>query len=150
MDLEDISVRITMFALVALAMFSSADNFSDREKLLGSWQSQLTSAQVGGPWMIESKGADVWHITHSVGDQKLLEFECSTMGRDCEAKESGKPAKVSMWFNGPKLVELETKGKEVVKRRFAVAGEGDTLDIEVIPIEPAGKTETLRFRRLQK
>jgi hypothetical protein len=55
-----------------------------------------------------------------------------------------------MWFNGPKLVELETKGKEVVKRRFAVAGEGDTLEIEVIPIEPAGKTETLRFRRLQK
>jgi hypothetical protein len=150
MDLEDISVRITMFALVALAMIAAADNFSDREKLLGSWQPQQTSAKEAGAWMIESKGADVWHITHSVGDQKLLEFECSTMGRDCEAKESGKPAKVSMWFNGPKLVELETKGKEVVKRRFAVAGEGDTLEIEVIPIEPAGKTETLRFRRLQK
>jgi hypothetical protein len=55
-----------------------------------------------------------------------------------------------MWFNGDKLVELETKGREVVKRSFAVPQQGDTLEVEVIPIVPEGRTETLHFARAQR
>ena len=55
-----------------------------------------------------------------------------------------------MWFSGPKLVELVTKGRQVIKRRFAVAEAGDTLELEVIPIQPDGKTETIRLRRVQR
>jgi hypothetical protein len=46
-----------------------------------------------------------------------------------------------MWFNGPKLVELETRGAQVVKRRFSITGDGDTMDLETIPIVPTGKSE---------
>jgi hypothetical protein len=51
-----------------------------------------------------------------------------------------------MWFNGPKLVELETSGTQVVKRRFSITGNGDTMDLEAIPIAPVGKVETSHFK----
>jgi hypothetical protein len=53
-----------------------------------------------------------------------------------------------MWFNGPKLVEIEARGTEVVKRRFSVTGDGDRMDVETIPIVPAGKSETRHFKRV--
>jgi hypothetical protein len=56
---------------------------------------------------------------------------------------------VSVWFSGPKLVELETKGSEVIKRRFQVAGQGDTMQLEVISIVPDGRTETKMLKRVE-
>ena len=88
-------------------------------------------------------------VTYMLGDRKVMDFECSTQGKECEIKDSGKSAKVSLWYNGPTLVELETKGNEVVKRRFAAAPQ-DSLSVEVIPVQPDGKTETVHFRRSQK
>jgi hypothetical protein len=46
-------------------------------------------------------------------------------------------------------VETETIGSRVVKRRFAVTGDGDKMELEVIPIEPEGKTETVVFKRVR-
>jgi hypothetical protein len=54
-----------------------------------------------------------------------------------------------MWHLGPKLVQLETKGNEVIKRRFLVSDQGDTMQVECISIAPDEKTETLTFRRVQ-
>ena len=51
-------------------------------------------------------------------------------------------------FNGSKLVLLETRGDQVVKRLFATAQTGDILDLDVIPMTPDGKTETLHFQRV--
>jgi hypothetical protein len=53
-----------------------------------------------------------------------------------------------MWFNGATLVELETSGNDVVKRRFKVTGDGDTMEIETVAISPAGKNETAHFKRV--
>ncbi len=47
-----------------------------------------------------------------------------------------------MWFLGPKLVQLET-------RRFSVTDQGDVMQVELIPISPGGKPETVKFRRVQ-
>lgn len=82
-------------------------------------------------------------------ERKVAEFECGTEGSECAIKDTGRHAKVSMWFNGSKLVVLETRGDRIVKRRFGVSGKEDTLEPEIIPIMPAGKTETLRFRRVR-
>jgi hypothetical protein len=46
------------------------------------------------------------------------------------------------------LVELETTGSEVVKRRFKVTGDRDTMDLETIAIAPAAKDETTHFKRV--
>jgi hypothetical protein len=54
-----------------------------------------------------------------------------------------------MWFNGTKLVELETVGNQVVKRRFTVTGDGDTMELETIPMVPSGSSEITHFKRSQ-
>jgi hypothetical protein len=43
---------------------------------------------------------------------------------------------MSMWFNGPKLIELETTGNQGVKRRFTVTGDGDSMELETIRVAP--------------
>jgi len=142
-------LRNMLFPLVIVAAAAFGDEGSDRAKLLGTWQPQSTSKEAG-TWKLESKGSETLRVTQLLGEQKLVELECPTNGQECGMKESGKPAKASLYFNGSKLVELETKGREVVKRRFGIAGTGDTLEVEIIPIVPAGKSETLWFERVQR
>lgn len=116
---------------------------ADRAKLYGSWQAQDQS----GVWMIQEQGNGV-HLTNSQGDRKIAEFVCD-LGKECEVKDAGKKVKVTMYFNGAKLVIMETRGEEVLKRRFAVAETGDVLEVENIPVVPSGQTETAHFTRLQ-
>jgi hypothetical protein len=126
--------------LILAAVCSYADD-SDKSKLIGTWS---TSGDPRATWVLAAPG-DVMHITYSQNDQKISEVECNTVGRECESKQSGKPVKVSMWFNGPKLVMMETRGTEVVKRRFHASDDGQTLELETIPIVPEGKTEIVRL-----
>jgi hypothetical protein len=116
-------------------------------RLMGAWESQERPDNAGRmTWLLEAKG-DAVHVTYLQGNQKLAEFECDTSGRECPAKDSGHAAKISLWFNGPMLVALETKGSEVVKRRFAVAGTGEEMDVELIPVVSKSKAETVHFKR---
>ena len=125
------------------------DNTSARAQLIGAWQPKDPAVKDAGVWTFERKGGDVIHITYAVGDQKTVEMECETTGKDCKVKDTGKSAKVSMWFSGRNLVSLETRGDEIVKRRFGV-GDGDSLEVEIIPIQPDGKKETVEFRRVKQ
>ena len=45
---------------------------------------------------------------------------------------------------------METRSSEVVKWRFHVVGDGDTLELEVIPIAPGGKSEVIHMSRLSR
>lgn len=131
------------------ALQLGADDTTARAELIGAWQPKDTAVKDVGMWTFQSKGSDVIHITYAVGDQKMVEIECETTGKDCKVKDSGKSAKVSMWYSGRNLVSLETRGDEVVKRRFDV-DDGGALEVETIPIQPAGKTEKLEFRRVKQ
>lgn len=126
-----------MFSAAALA-----SDDADRAKLIGAWESHSD----GASWILAEEG-DALHITHLQNDRKLAEFTCNTSGRECSVKEGGKTAKVSLWFNGPKLVVMETQGSEVVKRRFHAAGDSNALELETIPIVPEGKPETATLNR---
>jgi len=142
------SVRIISAGIVLLgAMAWAADDPEvQRAKLVGKWQLQTDAASEKSPvWVVEDKRFSI-HITRLVGDQKVCEFECD-LGKECKTKDSGKSVTEQVYFNGPRLVELETKGSEIVKRRFAAASQADTLEVEVIPLVPAGKSETLVFKR---
>lgn len=147
---SSIFLGVLLFAAFGSAADAVSDDASSRARLVGTWQVQESAGGDGGVWIFEHKDGDVMHVTYTLGSQKVIDFECTTKGKECEIKDSGKSAKSSMWFSGSQLVELETKGGEVVKRRFAVAPEGDLLEVEVIPIQPDGKTETLHFRRIQR
>jgi hypothetical protein len=132
-------VALTALCLGAVAL--AADD--DRAKLTGTWQSSSGSET----WVLQDKG-ETWHIAYTQGNQKPAEFDCAADGRDCNVKEAGHAAKVSLYFNGPRLVELETKGAEVIKRRFAVGQQGDQMDVEVIPVVSTEKAATVHFKRV--
>src|ERR1019366_7534122 len=124
-----------------------ADDVSDRAKLLGSWQAQDVSGKEATVWVLEMKGTAL-HISESLGDRKISEFECIPKGVECEGTVAGNKATVSMYYDGPALVQLETKGSDVTRRRFTVTGQPDMMDLEVRPIVGAGKAETLHLKRI--
>ncbi|HTS28742.1 MAG TPA: hypothetical protein VMH81_22885 [Bryobacteraceae bacterium] len=144
-------MRFRLTVLVSIlgvaAGFALADEISDRAKLAGTWQPKAGERSDYGTWTFVDRDGSI-RITEEANGQKIAEFECNTMGRECEVKESGHSTKVSLWYNGPKLVEMHTRGSEVVKRRFQVT-DGDVLELEVIPIAPAGKPELIHMDRLR-
>ena len=142
-------IRIITLTALSFAMTGfAADNPDDRSKLVGTWQLEDSSMKEAGVWTIEEKN-DKLRIKHATGDQKADEFECNTMGRECKAEEAGKPVTISMWYSGPKLVELETRGSNVIKRRFSPK-DADTLELEVIPVVPEGKSQVVSLRRVHQ
>ena len=140
-------VLIASLLCVAVSVMP-ADDTEDRGKLAGKWQPADGQKSDYGTWVLEAKETGV-RVVQEANGQKMAEYECNTMGRECEMQEDGRSAKVSMWFNGPRLVQMRTRGSEVVKRRFHVTGDGNTLELEVIPIAPSGKTEIVRMSRCQ-
>jgi len=139
---------LTLGAVFAIGT-ALADDSAGRARISGEWQRQNVAGKDSGEsWILEGK-EDAIHLTQIQNGQKVSEVDCNTMGRACEMKDSGRHAKVSFWFNGPKLVELETRGSEVVKRRFSVGEQGDTMEVEEIPVAPGGKPEVLQFKRVQ-
>ena len=143
-------MRIPIIALSTLLLvgIAAADDEASRAKLMGKWQQSDGEADARSTWALEEITADSIRVTNSSGAQTVTEFECNTVGKECAVKDAGRKSKVSMWFNGPKLVEMETKGAQVVKRLFSIAGDGDAMELETIPIAPAGKVETSHFKRV--
>jgi len=144
------SIYLGITLLLPLGVGALADDQGDRQKLLGTWEPQGVTAEntAASSWTF-SAARNSMQVTEAEAGKKITDFACGTGGTPCEVKTAGKKATVSLWFNGPSLVEMETKGSEVVKRRFKILPQGDAMEMEVIPIVPSGKTETLQFKRAQ-
>jgi hypothetical protein len=138
---------LVVLSALLLASSAFADDDTGRAKLMGQWQQTDGSGETKSTWALDGSGDSI-HVVKSAGSQTLAEFECNTLGKECAVKDAGRRAKVSLWFNGPKLIEMETVGSDVVKRSFSVAGDGDAMDLETIPIAPGGATETTHFKRV--
>ena len=83
--------------IAASLLFSAAGllaDGADREKLIGTWESHGDGG-TRARWVLRSNG-DLLHITRAENDRNLSEFECNTVGRECDVKEAGKPMKVSI------------------------------------------------------
>lgn len=138
---------IVCIGILVLANTARAGDSDEHAKLIGSWEAIGSGKEAGTIWTLVQADSKM-SITQSHDGQKVLYVECSMGGAVCEVKESGKPTKVSMWFNGPKLVEMEVRGSDVLKRRFQASEDGATLQIEVIPVAPGGKADLLQLKRL--
>jgi hypothetical protein len=135
--------RYVTAGLLHGALAAWADDGDPRAKLTGSWK----DAKTASAWVLQPI-SDGIHISGSNGEKVAVEFD-RQMAKECQIKDAGHRAKVMMYFNGPKLIETETIGSRVVKRRFTVTGDGDTMEVETIPVEPEGKPETAVFKRVQ-
>ncbi len=142
------TVPIVALSTLLLAGAAFADDYTSRARLIGKWQQNDGNGDAKSTWILAEAPAEAIHVISSTGAQTVAEFECNTVGKECEVKDAGRRSKVSMWFNGLKLVEMETRGSQVLKRRFNVTGNGDTMDMETIPIFPTGKVETTHFKRV--
>jgi hypothetical protein len=135
--------------IICLSPFLYGDTASDRLKLSGTWHPERAEGKRAETWVIEKRPETI-HIVHTLDDGKKFDIDCNSIAKECKVKdEDGKNAKVSMWFYDSKLVEMETRGSEVVKRRFVVTGDGDTMQLEVIPVVPDGKPILSSFKRDQ-
>ena len=141
-------MRLPLILLLLSGAAALADDQSDRQKLLGSWEQQSPVENIlATSWTFSATGNSM-RIKELEGGSKVADFASGTDGTPCEIQTGGKRAMVSLWFNGPRLVEMETKGSDV-KRRFKILPVSGIIEMEVIPIVPGGKTETFGFKRAQ-
>lgn len=141
-------IRVLYLGALLTAVCAMADDSDMRAKLAGSWQLQTEGAKEPSSYTLEPI-TDGIHISASDGGKTVSDFQCK-LAADCQIKDAGHHAKVMIYYNGPKLVETETIGSRVVKKRYAVTGDGNTMELEIIPVEPEGKTETVVFKRAAK
>lgn len=118
-----------------------------RPDLSGDWQLDAARSapnlhdSSGLSWRIEQNDGTI-HLIENEGNKTVSDVRCATDGKDCKVKDAGRPATLSLYYNGPVLVELETSGHNndtVVKRRFSLSPDGSALTIEVNQLMPEGK-----------
>jgi hypothetical protein len=133
-----------------LAAAAAADDDASRAKLMGSWET-VEAGKDAQTWTFQPKDpkGDVLHVTNASPQKTMMEFDCDSFGHDCVVKDNGRNAKVSLYYNGPKLIQMETRGPFICKRIFLITGDGDTMDLTQEVYAPSAKTETLHFRRVQ-
>jgi hypothetical protein len=143
---------VVLLACSALAVLSLPLAGQDRPNLSGTWQfdsskSELHTAKVGGATWVISEDDSTIQITESEdGASKKIELKCTTDGKQC--KESGNKATTSFWYNGPMLVEMESKGERVMRYRMKLSDDGKTLTVDTTSIVPQStENDVLVFRK---
>mgnify|MGYP000868056244 FL=1 len=142
--------RFASFIAVGLLAASYAIASDSRPDLSGTWK--IDPARTDEPSLnkdlmlqIEDRGDNI-HVKETRGTNAksdISEFTCSTAGSECGMHDAGSKAKVTVYYNEPALVVLKTHGRRgsmVEKRRISLSPKGDSLLVEVVPIEPSGKS----------
>jgi len=103
-------------ACLILALFALPVNAQDPPKpgITGTWQldaakSELHNSKMTSAIWVIDEGDNSIHITETEGGKsKKIDMQCTTDGKECQV--SGDKSKASFWYNGPILVEMQTKG----------------------------------------
>ncbi|MCC6537124.1 MAG: hypothetical protein IT162_06210 [Bryobacterales bacterium] len=130
--------RAILLALGAMPFLCAAE----RPDFTGNWRQE---GGQGGTITITQSEEEL-SISSKAGAG--TEVKCALRGQSCKAIVDGERVSVSYWFNGPMLVEMATGGKQkdrAVKTRRKLAEDGQTMEVEVMPIAPPGKAEKLTF-----
>lgn len=142
----------TLLACSALAILTlPLAGQDDRPNLSGTWQfdssqSQLHTLTVAGATWVISQDESSIQITESEGGAgKTTERKCTTDGKECKI---GGKATASFWYNGPMLVEMESKGDHVTRYRMKLSEDGKTLTVDTTSIVPkSSQDDVLVFRK---
>jgi hypothetical protein len=111
--------------------------------LSGTWHSDSNASL---KWILSQKG-DQLHVQEFTGNRVETDFTCSLLGTECVAKKGGRSEKISMYFNGAKLVEIRERGESAIKQWLTVSADGKTLTVETVPLVSGEKPETVSFHR---
>ena len=127
---------------------------ASKPNLSGAWRMSLEKSDshfarlAALTWVIDQKEAAL-HISEIArqpdGKETKRDFDCTTDGKECSTGEKGQPTRVSFWYNGAVLVELESRGanrESIIKKRMTLSEDGKLMRVELIPVvgsEQAGK-----------
>ncbi|MEP6715944.1 MAG: hypothetical protein ABJC09_10235 [Terriglobia bacterium] len=111
-----------------------------------TWDGTWATSQGGQTELTLTRTDETVHVKEARDNKVLVEYTCKLDGKECEIRDEGHKAKVSVWVNGAKLVEVRTRGAEITRRRFTPK-EGGKLDVEETELSRPGKTETIAYER---
>ena len=140
-------------AIGLLALGLGAAVAAERPDLNGVWQltgNPATDSKLKAEVLTIHQSEDSVEIadarTAKNGKETKDDIQCNTMGQECKLKN----LHVSLYYNGPRLVMVQTEHDVVTKKRFMPSDDGKTLNLEVIHMAPGPeKTETLTFTKQQ-
>jgi hypothetical protein len=140
-----------MSKFLCLLLVTGAISFAqDHPNFSGNWQLDSTKSEGASAKTMAlaiQQNDDKIAVT-SDEEGKSTSFECATNGQNCKVK--GEPAQVSMYYNGPTLVELDMEGhngEHVIKKRLHISDGGKTMEMEVMRISPPGPSDKLIFNK---
>jgi hypothetical protein len=144
---QTIVVIISFSLPLIFTLVAHSDDNDARETIIGTWQVQSDVDHPSPPqWSFTRKDAAI-EITEIEDGSRVASYLCKTDGTFCQVKAGGEKATISLWFNGPSLVEMEKRGLDVLERRFVVLPQKDTMEMQLVHVVPGGKTEMFRLKR---
>jgi hypothetical protein len=145
-----IVLKVVILLVVLCVPLASQQVLSNgKTDFSGSWELKKDGQPGAVSKLLINQREDEVHIRDSdVQRDMQTNLKCGTKGVECKARVDGRDARVTLWYNGPSLVEMETIGDDVRKKRLTLSEDGKTLTLEVVSIVPAGKdAEKLVFSR---
>jgi len=148
-------MRTAIIVLACLAttpaVVPAQEQDQERPSFSGTWQfdaskSDLHNSKISSAtWVIEETETSI-HLTQTEnGKSKKLDLQCTTDGKECKFPGD---RRAQFWYNGPMLVEMETKNEHVTRYRMKISEDGKTLTVEVTQIVPQNdKIDTLVFQK---
>lgn len=140
-------MRVTAAILVLPFIFTCRIVASTGETGTPGFSGKWALQQDTSVELVLEQTSDSIQLRETKAGTMKTEYVCNTNGKECPAKDEGHSAKVSLWFNGPKLVEIISRGHELTRRRYSIADDGATLRVEVSTMSGAAKNETLVYTR---
>ncbi len=137
----------SFFAVLAVPLAGQ-----DRPNLSGTWQFDSSKSELhtvraaGATWVINEDDSSIQITESEDGTSKKIELKCTTDGKQC--KISGVKATASFWYNGPTLVEMESKGDRVMRYKMKLSDDGKMLTVDTTSIVPQiPQDDVLVFRK---
>ena len=135
---------------IGVMLAASARAQGDKPNFSGSWQVNPIHTKASGErpllmWVkIEQKG-DTIHLARGLrmpdGKEAVTEVRCSTKGEDCNVDAT---TKVTFYYLGDTLKEIEMAGETLIKRAYTLETEG-RLTVEVRYVTPGATTDSFGF-----
>lgn len=133
----NVKLWLCLLGIAVVPLAAQTPDFS------GTWHSDSNASL---KWVLSQKG-DQLHVQEFTGNKVEADFTCSLLGTECAAKEGGRSERISMYFNGAKLVEIRERGESAIKQSLTVSADGKTLTVETVPLVSGKKPEAVSFHR---
>jgi hypothetical protein len=135
-----------------LGFFAAQLSGQSKPNLTGKWQVNPTKSEIhstqpsAASLTIEQKGPSI-HVVKTMksgSKENVVEFNCTTDGKECTAG----PNKISLWYDGKSLVEMDVAGENASKSTMTMDDGGKSLSIVVVYYSPQSEGDKLVLEKM--